>query len=335
MPDPIHEHADTDFAAEAGPGVQPMGFDRRDLTGETPFDDHAAQLTEFGVKRRSQGRMVFDRFVRHRVAMGALIVLGLIALASFLAPVYYQYSYLDLTSAKSSPPSGEHWFGTDQLGRDTFAQVTRGATKSLQVGIVVALFATLAGVVIGALAGYYGGWLDSALMRITDLFLTIPALAVLLVVANRFRGQSGNWLSIALVIGAFAWMYQARLTRSEFLTLREREYVQAARALGASNKRIITRHLLPNSIGSIIVNATLTVAAAVLTESALSFLGFGVAPPDTSLGRLVSDGAQAAQTRWWLFYTPGLWLVAILLCVNFVGDGLRDAFDPTRERVRA
>jgi ABC-type dipeptide/oligopeptide/nickel transport system permease subunit len=335
MPDPIHEHPDTDFVQEAGPGIQPMGFERRDMGGESALDMPSEELTEFGVKARSQTRMVAGRFFRHRAAMVSLVVLLLMTAAAFLAPRYYQYSYTELTSAHSASPSASHWFGTDELGRDTFAKTMRGSTKSLEVGLLVAIFATLAGVIVGALAGFYGGWLDSALMRITDLFLTIPALAVLLVVANRFRGQSGNWLSIALVITAFAWMYQARLTRSEFLTLREREFVQAARALGASDKRIMLRHLIPNSIGSITVNATLTVAAAILTESALSFLGFGVAPPDTSLGRLVSDGAQAAQTRPWLFYAPGVWLVIILLCVNFMGDGLRDAFDPTQERVRA
>jgi peptide/nickel transport system permease protein len=267
--------------------------------------------------------------------MVALVVLALMVLASVLAPRYYDYRFDQLTPDRSRAPSATHWFGTDELGKDTYAKVMRGATKSLQVGLLVAIFATIVGVVVGALAGFYRGWLDAVLMRITDLFLTIPLLAVLLVVANRFRGQSGNWLSIALVITAFAWMYQARLTRSEFLGLREREFVLSARALGASDARIIVRHLLPNAIGSIIVNATLTVATAILIESTLSFLGFGVAPPDTSLGRLVADGAQAARTRWWLFYTPGFWLVGLLLCVNFIGDGLRDAFDPTQERVRA
>jgi peptide/nickel transport system permease protein len=197
------------------------------------------------------------------------------------------------------------------------------------------LFSTAVGVLVGAIAGFYRGFVDAALMRFTDLFLVIPDLAVLLVVANHFRGRSGNWLAIALVITAFAWMYQARLTRSEFLALREREFVRSARALGASDVRIIWRHLLPNALGSIIVNATLTVAVAVLTESTLSFLGFGISPPDTSLGRLVSDGVSAAQTRWWLFYAPGLWLVLLLLCVSFLGDGLRDAFDPKQDRVRA
>jgi len=286
------------------------------------------------VDARGQVRLVAGRFFRHRVAMVALVVLFVLAVASLFGSSLAGYDYDELTPDRSEAPSGEHWFGTDELGRDVFAKTMRGAEKSLQVGLLVALFSTLVGVTIGALAGYYRGLLDALLMRLTDLFLTIPALAVLLVLANRFRGQSGNWISIALVIAAFAWMYQARLTRSEFLALRERDFVEAARALGASDRRIMLRHLLPNAMGTIIVNATLTVAAAILIESALSFLGFGIAPPDTSLGQLVADGAQAARTRWWLFYLPGLWLVAILLCVNFIGDGLRDAFDPRQGQAR-
>jgi peptide/nickel transport system permease protein len=300
--------------------------------GSLPVEE---ELVEFGVVARSQSRIVLRRFLRHRVAMIALVVLVLMTLAAFLAPHYYKYSYTQLTPDLSKAPSTTHWFGTDELGKDTYAKVMRGATKSLEVGLLVALFSTAVGVLVGAIAGFYRGFVDAALMRFTDLFLVIPDLAVLLVVANHFRGRSGNWLAIALVITAFAWMYQARLTRSEFLALREREFVRSARALGASDVRIIWRHLLPNALGSIIVNATLTVAVAVLTESTLSFLGFGISPPDTSLGRLVSDGVSAAQTRWWLFYAPGLWLVLLLLCVSFLGDGLRDAFDPKQDRVRA
>jgi peptide/nickel transport system permease protein len=294
------------------------------------------ELTEFGVAARSQTRLVLRRFVRHRVAMAALVILVVMAAMSFLAPHFYKYKY-DFQSRTdvSQAPSLTHWFGTDEIGKDTFALVMRGATKSLQVGLLVALVATFVGVLVGALAGYYRGWLDGILMRVTDLFLTIPSLAVLLVVANRYRESSGNWFSIMLVIAAFAWMYQARLTRSEFLSLRERDFVQSARALGASDARIILRHMLPNALGSIIVNATLTVAIAILTESTLSFLGLGISAPDTSLGKLVADFQDAARTRWWLFYMPGLWLILLLLCVNFVGDGLRDAFDPRQERTRA
>jgi peptide/nickel transport system permease protein len=179
--------------------------------------------------------------------------------------------------------------------------VPEPSMSALVILASVTVLPTVFGVLVGAFAGYRRGWVDQALMRVTDLFLTIPSLAVLLVVANRFRERSGSWFTIALVIAGFAWMYQARLTRSEFLALRERDFVLASRAIGANDRWIMWRHMIPNSLGSIIVNATLTVAVAILTESTLSFLGFGVQPPETSLGKLVADGAGAASTRWWLF----------------------------------
>lgn len=335
MPDPFIDDRASETVAEAGPGMQPRGFDRRDIPGESAFDHTADELTEFGVTARSQTRLVLRRFFRHRAAMVSLVILILMVAAAFLAPHYYKFSYLEQTNSFSSPPSTTHWFGTDTIGIDTYASVMQGATKSIEIGLLVAIFSTLIGVFVGALTGFYRGLVDAGLMRMTDLFLIMPDIAVLAVVANRFRNQSGNWFMIALVITLFAWMYQARLTRAEFLSLRERDYVLAARALGASDRRIIGRHLLPNALGSIIVNATLTVSAAIITEATLSFLGFGITPPDISLGKMVSDGADTASTRWWLFYLPGLFLIVMLLCINFIGDGLRDAFDPTQDRLRA
>jgi len=293
------------------------------------------QLVEFGVEATSQWRRVLRRFLRHRLALASLIVLLVLVVASFMGGTLARYRYDDLTADFSTGPSLRHWFGTDTIGHDTFAQVLRGARRSLLVAFLVAALSTSFGALIGALAGYYRGIIDLILMRFTDLFLTIPTLAVLLVVAARYRGQSGNWLAISFVIAAFAWMPLARVVRGIFLSLREREFVEAARALGANDRRIILRHLLPNSLGPIIVNATLLVGTAIVIETALSFLGFGIAPPDTSLGRLVAEGAVASRTRWWLFYMPGLYLVLISLCINFVGDGLRDAIDPQQKRVRA
>jgi peptide/nickel transport system permease protein len=290
---------------------------------------------EFAVEAERQWRRVLRRFLRHRLAVASLVILVVLVAASFLGETVARYRYDEYTDDLSSAPSLSHWFGTNSIGQDTFAQVLRGARRSLLVAILVAAVSTTVGTFVGALAGYYRGVVDLVLMRLTDLFLTIPALAVLLVVASRFRGESGNWLSIALVISGLAWMYLARVVRGIFLSLREREFVEAARALGASDRRIILRHLLPNSLGPIIVNATLLVAAAIGIETALSFLGFGIALPDTSLGRLVAEGVTAARTRWWLFYMPGLYLVLISLCINFVGDGLRDALDPRSEKVRA
>ncbi len=301
----------------------------------SPVEEGSSQLAEFGREAEGQWRRALRRFVRHKLALTSLVVLAVLVAASFLGGVLARHDYAELTDDFSSSPSLEHWFGTDAIGHDTFAQVLRGARRSLLVAFLVAGLSTAFGAVVGALAGYYRGAVDLVLMRFTDLFLTIPTLAVLLVVASRFRGESGNWLSISFVIAAFAWMPLARILRGVFLSLREREFVEAARALGASDGRIIVRHLLPNSLGPIIVNATLLVGAAIVIETALSFLGFGIAPPDTSLGRLVAEGAVASRTRWWLFYLPGLYLVLISLCINFVGDGLRDAMDPRGTRVRA
>lgn len=299
---------------------------------EPAVDEH---LDEFGVEAESQWRRILRRFLRHRLAVFSLVLLLILVTAAFLGESVSRYRYDELTPDTRQAPSLKHWFGTDNIGHDTFAQVLRGARRSLLVAMLVSALSTAFGAVVGALAGYYRGIVDQALMRLTDLFLTIPGLAVLLVLSSRFEGESGNWLAIALVIAAFAWMPLARVVRGMFLSLREREFVEAARALGASDRRIILRHLLPNSLAPIIVNATLLVAAAILIETSLSFLGFGIAPPDTSLGRLVSDGATASRTKPWLFYAPGMYLLLISLCINFVGDGLRDAIDPRGDKVRA
>jgi peptide/nickel transport system permease protein len=203
----------------------------------------------------------------------------------------------------------------------------------LLIALTVGLISTAIGVLTGALAGFFRSWVESVLMRITDVFLTMPLLLIAAVVGR--IGGDGGPMQLALLLGLLVWMSLARLVRGEFLSLREKEFVEAARAMGASSWRIIFRHILPNSVGTIIVNATLTIAAAILLETALSFLGFGVQDPDTSLGQLVADYQTAFSTRPWLFWWPGLFIIAIALSVNFVGDGLRDAFDPKQTRVRA
>jgi ABC-type dipeptide/oligopeptide/nickel transport system permease subunit len=293
------------------------------------------ELVEFGVAVRSQWRLILARFLRHRLAMASLIVLVVLFVVAFLGETLSRHPYNEPSAAASLPPSAEHWFGTNSIGTDVFSQVQRAAQRSMEVALLVALLSTTFGALVGAVAGYFRGWLDAVLMRLTDLFLTIPTLAVLLVVSNKFKNSDNTWLPIVLIIAAFAWMPLARLVRGVALSLREREFVEAARAVGASHARIIFRHILPNCLGPIIVNGTLVVAAAILVETALSYLGFGIQPPDVSLGQLVADGAQALGTRWWLFYPPGLFLLLFCLAVNFVGDGLRDAFDPQQSRVRA
>jgi ABC-type dipeptide/oligopeptide/nickel transport system permease subunit len=290
---------------------------------------------EFTVARRSQTQMIIRRFTAHKLAVGSLVVFLLVVIISLIGGRFWKYGYADITDEFSSPPSLEHPMGTDDIGHDSMARILRGAQKSVQVALMVAILATTLGAFIGALAGYYRGWVDSALMRFTDLILTIPAIAILAVLAAAVTEQAGNWFFIGLVLALLQWTYIARVVRGTFLSLREKEFVEAARALGASDTRIMFRHLLPNATGSIIVNATITVAVAILIETALSYLGLGIRPPDTSLGLLISEGQQAATTRPWLFYFPGLIIVIIALTINFIGDGLRDAFDPTQTRVRA
>jgi peptide/nickel transport system permease protein len=276
---------------------------------------------------------VIRRFLAHRLAVASLVIFVLIVAGSLGGARLWKYNFADITPQFSTPPSLAHPMGTDDIGHDTLSQVLRGAQKSVQVALLVALLSTSFGAVVGAISGYYRGVVDSLLMRFTDLVLTIPLFAIAGLLAGTIGG--GDWFLVAVVISSVSWMSIARVVRGSFLSLREKEFVDAARALGASDARIIFRHLLPNATGSIIVNATITVAVAILVESALSFLGLGIRPPDTSLGLLVSAGQQAAQTRPWLFYFPGLVIIMIALTINFIGDGLRDAFDPTQTRVRA
>lgn len=302
------------------------------LQSETPFHSDAS---EFSVEVRSQWKVVFRRFLRHRLAMTSLIVLVIIFLASIFGRFIWRFDYLERDpSYLSQPPSWTHPFGTDSLGKDMLALTLRGAQRSILVALVVSFLATSIGVVLGAVAGYFRGWVDAIIMRITDLLLTIPLLILAGCLAWQFKGGD-SWWFLALLLGSLSWQGTARIVRGEFLSLREKEFVEAARAIGVRNSRIIFRHILPNALGPIIVSATLAIAGAILVETALSYLGLGVKAPDSSLGLLVSDYQSAFQTRPWLFWFPGLFIIVICLSVNFVGDGLRDAFDPKQTRERA
>jgi len=286
---------------------------------------------EFRVAQCSQTQLVARRFRRHRLAMVSLVVLLALVLLAFVGGWLWKYSVADLTPDESVPPSWDHPFGTDAAGHDTFAQVLRGTQISIGIAVLGAVVATVVGTVWGATAGYYGGRLDTAMMRIADLVLTLPFLAVAAVLGHNL---GGSWWLIAAVIAGLYWAYVARVARGVVLSLREKEFVEAARAIGAGDARIIFRHLVPNAFSSIIVNATVLVAIAILLETALSYLGFGVRPPDTSLGLLVSDAQTAVDTRPWLFFFPGLFIIVIALTINFIGDGLRDAMDPQQTRMR-
>jgi ABC-type dipeptide/oligopeptide/nickel transport system permease subunit len=287
---------------------------------------------EFTVAERSQFQLVLRRFLQHRLAVGSLVVLVLLILLAYVGGALWQYDFGEFTPDKSDAPSLAHPFGTDAAGKDQFAQVLRGTQISLQIAVLVALFSTVVGTVWGAVAGYFGGVADTIMMRVSDLVLTLPLLAVAAMLAHNF---GGSWWLISVVIAGLYWAYVSRVARGVVLSLREKEFIEAAKALGASDARIIFRHLVPNALGAIIVNATVLVALAILLETSLSYLGFGVRPPDTSLGILVSEAQTALTTRPWLFYFPGLFIILIALTINFIGDGLRDALDPQQTKVRA
>ena len=311
---------------------------------------------EFTIEARTQGQMVRRRFFRHRGALIGLAALGFVVVLAFTSigfgPVsgwwHLDYSQTGTLTNGGAPsldviPSfidgdgmqiGAHPFGQTDIGQDYFALTMRGAQKSLIICFTIGLLATLIGTVLGAISGYYGGKTGSTIMRLTDLLLTIPILIIAAVVGQSAFGQKGIFF-LAIVLALLIWTSLARLVRGEFLSLREKEFVEAARAMGASSPRIIFRHMLPNAMGTIIVSATLTIASAILLEAALSFLGYGVQPPDTSLGRLISVYQNAFTTRPWLFWWPGLFIIVIALSINFIGDGLRDALDPRQTRVRA
>jgi ABC-type dipeptide/oligopeptide/nickel transport system permease subunit len=289
---------------------------------------------EFTVEARSQWKTISRRFFRHRPAIISLIVLTSITLIVFIYPHFWKWPYtLRDKTARSQPPSWEHPFGTDELGKDGLGRVMRGTQRSLEIAFIAAFLVTTIGVFLGAIAGFFRGWLDSTIMRFTDLILTIPLLVVVAVVSVGY--PKAPWYIIPVILGLVAWTTIARIVRAEFLSLREKEFVEAARAVGARDRRIIFKHILPNLAGPIIVAATLTIAGAIIIETALSFLGLGVRPPDVSLGSLIQDGLSAFKTRPWLFWFPSVAIVTICLCVNFIGDGLRDAFDPKQNRVKA
>ena len=286
---------------------------------------------EFTVAERSQWQLVLRRFLQHRLAVISLCVLVALVLLAYVGGALWRYDFGQITPDNSEPPSLAHPFGTDSVGKDQFAQVLRGTQISLQIAVLVALFSTLVGTIWGSIAGYFGGRTDTIMMRISDLILTLPLIAVAAMLAQNF---GGSWWLISLVIAGLYWAYVSRVSRGVVLSLREKEFIEAAKALGASDARIIFRHLVPNALGSIIVNATILVAIAILLETSLSYLGFGVRPPDTSLGILVSEAQTALTTRPWLFYFPGLFIILIALTINFIGDGLRDALDPQQTKVR-
>jgi peptide/nickel transport system permease protein len=311
------------------PTLDAAGGEQSQLSAPPPVE------REFTVEQRSQARLIFRRFLHHRLAVASAVVLLALFLLAFVGGHFWHYHYNIFTNDLSQSPSWKHPFGTDSSGFDLFSQVLRGTQRSLEIALFVAIVSTVVGSIYGAIAGFYRGTADFLMMRLVDLLLTFPIIAIAAVLGDKYGSRASGWIFIAIIIAALTWPYVARIIRGVVLSLREKEFVEAARALGASDRRIIFRHLLPNAAGTIIVTVTVLVATAILTETALSFIGFGVQYPDTSLGLLVSNAQTAVDTRPWLFYFPGAFIILIALTINFIGDGLRDAFDPAQNRVRA
>jgi len=282
---------------------------------------------EFSSNKSLSGRQVaWRRFKSHRLAMISLIFLVLLVIvvsfANLIAPYGYQVQNLHQLL---KGPSLAHWMGTDNLGRDEFSRLLYAGRISLLVGLTVSLSSGIIGTLVGAIAGYYGRWIDNLLMRVTDLFLTVPLLVVLIIGSTLL---SGGVLGIIIILSLFFWMYAARIVRGVFMSLKEQEFVESARSIGSSHLRIIVLQILPNAFGPILVCMTLGVAQAILTESSLSFLGFGIQPPTPSWGNMLNDAQDYFQSAPWLLLAPGIAILLTVLAVNFVGDGLRDALDP-------
>lgn len=285
-------------------------------------------------KFASRRTLVFRRFLRNKPAVASLALLVLLFIGCYTLPPLLPYSYTDLDySALLQPPSAGHWFGTNALGQDLLAQTLRGMQKSMLIGVSVAFISTIIAATVGSIAGYFGGWRDRTLMWVVDLLLVVPSFILIAIVTPRTE-QSGTVLWLILLLAAFSWMISSRIVRGMTLSLREREFVVAARYMGVSNWRIIVRHIVPNVASILIIDTALNVGVAVLAETGLSFLGFGVQPPDVSLGTLIADGTSSVTTFPWVFMFPAGVLVLIVLCANLTGDGLRDAIDPGARPLR-
>ncbi len=276
--------------------------------------------------RRRTG--VWQRFRRHRVAMVGMVIISILAISAIFAPVVaHNDPYRTTLSAIRKPPSSAHWLGGDSSGRDVFARLIYAGRVSLSVGLVAVGIYTIIGLLLGALAGYYGGWVDSVIMRFADIVLSFPSLIIIITVVSIL---GPNIYNVMLVIGLLGWPPMARILRGLFLSLRERDFILASRTVGAPPARIIFKHLLPNALAPVIVAATFGIAQAILLEAGLSFLGLGVQPPTASWGNMLTDAQSLTvlESMPWLWIPPGIMIALAVLSINFIGDGLRDALDP-------
>ena len=276
----------------------------------------------------SRSRLVLRRFLRRRMAVAGLFMVLLFFVFAYIGPTLYKWQYNQLDfQAFLQPPSAEHWFGTTQNGFDMLALTMRGLQKSLIIGLIGAVLSTGMAAMAGAAAGYFGAWTDRFVIAVIDLLLVLPAFLIIAILSPVFSGRT--WLVFVILLAAFQWMITARVVRSMTLSMKEREFVHAARFMGVSDWRIILRHILPNMSSFLIIDATINVSSLILSEVGLSFFGFGVQPPDISLGTLINEHWQSASTPYgYQFYLPAFLLVLLVLSVNLVGDGLRDALDP-------
>jgi peptide/nickel transport system permease protein len=296
------------------------------LVPEEPATDAATGVAR-AADAVSRRRLVLRRFMRRRPAVAGLMALVLLFALAYLGPFVTPWEYNELdTNAFLSPPSPAHWYGTTQTGFDMFALTMRGLQKSLVIGLLGALLSTAVAALVGAFSGYFGGTLNVVLLTLIDLLLVLPSFLVIAILSPLFRDHT--WLLFVLLLAAFQWMVTARIVRGLTLSLKEREFVAAARFMGVPPSKIIFRHILPNMASFLIIDATINVSSLILAEVGLSFFGFGVQPPDVSLGTLIGDHAAAALSYPWEFYFPSGFLVALILSINLVGDGMRDALDP-------
>ena len=281
-------------------------------------------------RRYSRRQLIIRRFLRNKTAVVGLAIIAALVVIAVIGPSLSQWSYDQVDRrAYLKPPSDRHPLGTTQGGRDMLALTLRGLRKSLIIGFLVAVLSTGVAALVGAFAAYYGGWLERIALWLTDLLLVIPAFLLIAVITTGNRQGANSWVLLVFLLAAFGWMLSARVVRSLALSVKEREYVQAARFMGLSAPRTIFRHILPNISSLLIIDATLNVGGAILAETGLSFFGFGVQAPDTSLGTLLGEGARQVNSFPWLFTGPAVTVVLLVLCVNAVGDGLRDALDPS------
>jgi ABC-type dipeptide/oligopeptide/nickel transport system permease subunit len=278
----------------------------------------------------SRGRLVVRRFLRRKLAVAGLVVVALLFFAAFVGPYLTKWSYTEVdVNNPFAPPSTSHWFGTNTLGQDLFAQTMRGLQKSLLIGLIGAVLATGVAGILGAIAGYFGRYADRAVVVLIDLLLVLPSFLIVAVLSPLFRGKT--WLIFVVLLAAFQWMLTARVVRGLTQSLREREFVASARFMGVPGWKIIVRHILPNMASFLIIDATINVSSLILAEVALSYFGFGIQAPDVSLGSLIGQYTNNADTYPWLFWAPAIVLVVLVLAVNLVGDGVRDALDPNSQ----